>query len=257
MLLDPFETNTERLFLLLLRIQRCNVICDVGSLNGSHARKFRRIRPGARIIAFEANPGNVEAMNADDELEEKRIELRAVAVGERDGWVPFHVVSGPTERQHMWSPLSSTRIRTDAPTKWWAELAVTPMRVEMTTLDSALVDTVDSTALWIDVEGGTFDVLVGARSVLDRVRLLHVEVEPVAIYAGQKTEQDVCQLLEKRGFELMAFGTGARQRDMVFLRRGDPWFAWVASVLVVTVVRILQPVWRTVRGWMVTGDSKV
>ena len=76
----PLLTNTERLFLLLLGTRPYDVICDVGSLDGAHALEFRRARPRARILAFKANPHNVEEMRRNPVLRDKNIELQPVAV---------------------------------------------------------------------------------------------------------------------------------------------------------------------------------
>jgi hypothetical protein len=48
--------DTERLFLLLLRRRRSDVVCDIGSLDATHAKRFRRTLPRAHVIAFEAPP---------------------------------------------------------------------------------------------------------------------------------------------------------------------------------------------------------
>src|SRR6478752_2076513 len=56
-------------------------------------------------------------------------------------------------------------------------------------------------ALWIDVEGKTFEVLSGARDALVRVQLLHLEVETSPLIADvQRTYSDVHALLESSGF---------------------------------------------------------
>jgi hypothetical protein len=75
------------------------------------------------------------------------------------------------------------------------------------------------TALWIDVEGCAYEVLCGARRVLEDTLLLMVEVEDKAFWIGQKTAPDVKRLLFGSGFVPVARDFEFKsQYNMVFLR---------------------------------------
>ena len=71
--------DTRHLFLKLLATLEVNVVCDVGSLNGADALRFRAMRPGADVYAFEANPHNERRMRADGRLARARIDVVPLA----------------------------------------------------------------------------------------------------------------------------------------------------------------------------------
>jgi FkbM family methyltransferase len=192
--------DTRRLFLRLLRTLEIDVACDVGSLNGADALRFRAARPDAHIYAFEANPVNERRMRASAALGRARIEVVPLAICERDGDADFFVVDatqGPLARQGM----SSLYARTPAEHRGVA------VRVSCARLDGFLAPRVARAAriaLWIDVEGKAFEALRGAEAILDRVALIHVEVETEpCIGASQKLLPDVHDLLGANGFRAL------------------------------------------------------
>lgn len=52
----------------------------------------------------------------------------------------------------------------------------------------------------IDVEGATYDVLVGFGDLLKKVKIIHIETESFPFFKGQKLHADVCDFLTKEGF---------------------------------------------------------
>lgn len=210
--------DTRHLFLRLLRTFDVEVVCDIGSLNGADALRFRAARPAATIFAFEANPANERRMRASAALGRARIEVVPLAICERDGAADFFVVDatrGPLARQGM----SSLYLRTPA------EHRGSAVRVACARLDGFLASRVARAAriaLWIDVEGKAFEALLGSQAILDSVAVLHVEVETVpCIGAGQRLLPEAHSLLVENGFR--ALGTDqastAMQFNALYVRR--------------------------------------
>ena len=130
-------------------------------------------------------------MERDRGVSTRGIEVHSAAVGDKDGVVTFHRMVGPEGDQDRFRALGSTRsrvrpVRIGGPVQ--PDLPVTAERVPMVRLDSILTDAGDSVALWIDTEGGAFEVLEGAASCLARTTLIHVEVETIEFWTGQRTE---------------------------------------------------------------------
>ena len=196
--------DTRRLFLKLLRTLEVDTVCDVGSMDGADALRFRRALPAAEVIAFEPNPRNFELMETDSRLERQRIKLLPLAVSDREGEAPFFVVAAQYARNRdvPRRGMSSLHRRADGST-----LAET-VRVPTVRLDRAL--RADSrgrrrVALWIDAEGMAYEAIAGAASVLDRTEMLHVEVETApCIGADQRLFPAVEGLLSEAGFALLA-----------------------------------------------------
>ena len=211
--------DTKLLFLRLLRTLDVQFVCEVGSLDGRDALRFRRTLTTADIVALEPNPSNYLGMRADAALANARIELVPAAAADFDGEAPFHLVSappGPEERSRrgMSSLLKRHDPRFDGPS----------IRTRVLRLDSLLAARVRDRrlALWIDSEGSAFETLSGASGIAPWVQLLHVEVESVpCIGARQRLYGEVVQLLQGWGFVEVA--TNARpdapQFDAVFARR--------------------------------------
>jgi len=76
--------------------------------------------------------------------------------------------------------------------------------VPMTTVDRILVDAspFTSIALWIDVEGMSADVLLGAKASLEKgeIALIHVEVETHSYWKGQSLLNEVDEFLRTHSF---------------------------------------------------------
>ncbi len=254
----PLVANTERIFLSLLRVHRCGVVCDIGSKDGTHAELFRQALPKSRVLAFEANPTNVQEIERAANLSSAGIELYPVAVSNTDGTSTFHVVTGPNERitdPRAWRGMSSLRNRVEDSNAWWHGLPVRTEEVSTVRLDSILIGVRGTVALWIDVEGVAYEVLQGAEAVLNHVRVVHVEVETEPFWRDQKVEMHVREFMEQRGFALVARGPSQPQRDLVFVQRAGARISYVLTFIIVAMLRLVLPPWRTFRRWRVQGHT--
>lgn len=194
--------DTRRLFCRLLRTLDIAAVCDVGSMDGSDALLFRRILPGAAILALEPNPRNFALMTADERLRRAGIRMLPVAASDRRGEAPFYVVEHGTVREKPRRGMSSLYARAD-----WARVT-SAVQVTTARLDELLPgESLDAgpLALWIDTEGMAFEVIRGGEGVLARTRLIHVEVETQPfIGAAQKLFAEVARTLLDAGFVLLA-----------------------------------------------------
>ncbi len=206
----PFArlVKTRHLFYYLLRRLEPALILDVGSRDGSDALAFRAACPRARVVAIEAHPQLAERMAKDPVLARERIEVRHCAVSDSDGEATFTVYQGEKRLGSLMDP--GERPVAEA------------IRVPTRRLDGlpGLVGA-GRTALWIDVEGATYQALQGASRLLDSVILLHTEAEWEEAWAGQKLAGDLVALLAQHA--LVPVFTGMKrhipQGNIVFARR--------------------------------------
>ncbi len=208
---------TSVLFQLLLKRLAPEMVCDVGSLDGDRARRFRRLLPNARIVAFEANPENAREMRNDPRNSAAGIELHEAAAWNVDGSVPFYIERVPDGSSAALRGISSTRRRRpefDVGTQRH-ETAVRATRLDTFLRRGGVARTI---ALWIDVEGAAFEVLCGVGDLIQRVAIVHVEVEAREVWAGQKLDGSVRDYLSGRGFRAILSDGTMLQRDVVFLR---------------------------------------
>jgi len=214
--------NTHRLFAQLLRVMRIDAVCDVGSMNGADALRFRAAAPAARIHAFEPNPDNLQRMQANPALRDNNINIVPLAVTNYDGDAEFHIIPAGYFPGESWRGMSSLYERFDQPA------LSTTVRVKTARLDTFLARDVAPhlrVALWIDVEGKAHEVIEGGAGLMHQLWLLHVEVETsLCIAAEQKFYPQVKALLRSAGFiELATDGQPTQvQFNALFVRSDLP-----------------------------------
>ncbi len=241
--------NTRFLFTRLLPVMRINAVCDVGSMDGTDARRFRTALPRANIYAFEPHPENFRRMQTNSALQNSHIALAPLAVTNYDGMGELFAVNAGYVPGEAWRGMSSLHRRLHTPDM------LTAMQVETVRLDTFLAGKAGPDlrlALWIDSEGMAYEVIEGAAGVLRNTYLLHLEVETAqCIGAVQRFYPEVKALLGSAGFvELARDGhPGQLQFNALFVRAELPAIMgfrtrqWLALAL---LRRVLGMSWRKV-----------
>jgi FkbM family methyltransferase len=185
----------------ILMATRPDIVCDVGSFDGSESARFSKIAPGSRLYAFEANNDNiVRFIKSRSDLE--RVTIEHTAVCDVDGEITFHVLGGDADKDEplLWREAAgSLHVRVD-------DIPSRPVTVPSVKLDTYFRNEIENKCtfiLWIDVEGALDRVLSGAQKVLERTILFRAEVEHREFWAGQMLADDVISLAEKAGFALL------------------------------------------------------
>ncbi|WP_022664366.1 FkbM family methyltransferase [Desulfospira joergensenii] len=208
------ELTTKFLFNLLLRIVKPEIVCDIGSMDGADALRFKRILPASQGLIFEANPYNFAAICQDSVIKEKSILLFNEIVWNENCNKSFYIVK-PSDIKGVDEHLrgtSSVFLRN-------AESEKNRIQLRGVRLDSKIsgLGALGNIALWIDVEGASYEVLEGIRGIRDRVKLIHAEVETQMVWKGQKTRSDVLALAESMGYVLLGHGRNKQQHDVVLI----------------------------------------
>lgn len=217
--MTPLILRTKYAFHALLWLLNPDVILDVGSMDGSDSKKFKKLIRNAEVVAFEANTENYRAMCADAELQKLGVRVVQRLVSNLEGNRSFFV-QRPIHATTGFNRGTSSAMRSSGQ----------DMETEEVHLDAVRIDSfftqeypgMKSTAIWIDVEGYAYEVLLGIRDVQDRVNLIHVEVETREIWPEQKVESDVLALANSMGFVLVARGAHEVQRDLILIR--ESWY---------------------------------
>lgn len=207
----PLESRF--LFYALILLVRPDTICDVGSCDGSEAFRFRRLRPGARVVAFEANPNNYQAIANDPRS--RGIELRHEAVADQDGELTFYVVDVPEDKP--WARGASSLGRRAQDSRFG--LTEMPVSVQAHRLDTVLADASPPIALWIDVEGAASRVVAGFDGIVSSLSFITVEVEHHSLWEDQTQAPEVIATLQDLGFRVISRQTDGPSQDNVVLVR--------------------------------------
>ena len=214
---NNLKLNTTLLFFLLLKFLKVDLICDIGSMDGSSSLRFRKILPYVDIFAFEANPINFKSMQEDEKLVHQSLFIQNKAVWKSDGKIKFYMIPY-SEKDVFKKGISSTRRRVLKN----SDVDEVEVEVESVRLDNFILNLSKQykhIALWIDVEGAAYEVLLGIKNIIDRVNLIHVEVETKRYWEDQKLKQDVENLTEEMGFHLLGRGLNEDQHDLVFVNQ--------------------------------------
>jgi FkbM family methyltransferase len=218
MAVSLMRLNTKTLFISILKARKADGVCDIGSRDGDQSLLFRHLLPGAAVLAFEANPINLEAMRKDARLLSARIEMFPYAISNERGTAQFHIAdvdySDPSANRGTSSLLASS---TEKPRE--------TISVETHRIDEFISEgysALQRVGLWIDVEGAEFAVLEGMSGIKDRIIAVHVETSNEARWIGQKPLNDLVRLMSTHGFDLCArnFGCGDSEwGDVVFVQK--------------------------------------
>jgi len=168
------------------------ILADVGSAGGLHKR-WSTIRDHVTAILFDP---------LDQSTGSTRDRYFPVALAKEAGKATLHV----TKRVSMTSTLLPNRNLLD---RFWDKPThteiVSSLEIPTDTLDTVLKpDGIALDVIKIDVQGGEYDILTGARSALaNSLFLAEIEVSFLERYSGLRTFENVVALMRESGFDLI------------------------------------------------------
>ena len=182
-------------------------VADVGANRGQFSLVCRRIRPQARIAAFEplAGPAAIyRALFGGD----SRVRLHECALAPQRGEMTMHV-SGREDSSSL-LPISALQSENFPGTGavGCASVPVGPMSDFI-----AQDDLGRQNLLKIDVQGFELEVLKSAGPLLSQFRWIYAECSSVPLYEGQALADEVIEWLKARRFDLIGRFNPSRGRD--------------------------------------------
>lgn len=166
-------------------------IIDVGANKGQFAAFALARWPQARVICFEPLPVPRTRLAS---VTGGAAEIHALALGITEGDAEMHIAS--REDSSSLLPLGEAQ-KSLFHMKEMQRLNVPVQRLDTVLAKEVLVGPI---LLKIDVQGFEYEVLEGARGLLNRIDAVYVECSFIELYTGQKLASDVSHLLESFGF---------------------------------------------------------
>jgi len=189
-----FQELREAFVNLQLKIQPTHVV-EVGAREASFSLQMRSLLPGSKIHAFEANSHVYREFY--DAITSKDISYHNVGISNNSGVGIFLLDDSKDKIDGSHSFLGkSNKVES------YSHLEIT-----LSTLDKALGQEIHDESnfcLWIDAEGLGYQVLEGARSVLERTQSIFIEVEHKKFWENQTLAPQIIELLETYDFHLVA-----------------------------------------------------
>lgn len=213
----PIERDLKRLF----PRRDARVVFDIGSCEGEDAIRYASFFPHAIVYAVEPLPRNIPRIRENLVRHPRpNVRILPVALSDGVGTARFYVSSGqpPGETSPDWDHgnKSSSLLPPEQ------HLAVHPwvrfdeeLEIETDTLERVCrregVDAID--VAHVDVQGAELKVLAGAGPLLERIKVVWMEVEAVPLYRAQPLKRDVELFMAAHGFRKL--------KDTVDLVAGD------------------------------------
>jgi FkbM family methyltransferase len=194
---------------------------DVGANKGQFSVLCRNLFPGIRIFAFEPLPE--VAARCARALGDERAQVRAHALGSRDGTSEFYV----TERDDS----SSLLVPGAAQERAYGSRVSGSLTIQVRRLDRVMTASqiVRPALMKLDVQGAELDVLEGCGTLLQTIDYIYLEGSFVELYEGQALITDIITFLDRHGFTFRGiYNTsytrdfGATQADFLFERAPHP-----------------------------------
>jgi len=172
-------------------IEEASTILEVGARDASDSLLLKEIYPDATVYAFEAYGEEYERYKDDKSL--STINYYNIGIWSENTTLTFHEKGVG----HNTRGISSFRDRGQSYGTHTTQKDV--ISIESFCKDNG-VSSLD--IVKIDVEGCTYEVLVGFGDILDTVKVLHLETEQAEHFSGQHLEEEVFEFLIHKGFVL-------------------------------------------------------
>ena len=169
-----------------------NTIFDIGTRDGDDAEYFREKLNGKEIYAFDANPLAVE------ETKKRYPNFNVVesAVGDFNGQVSFtQVVSSNIDEAGCSSMETVQKFQNVEYNKIMTPMTRFDSFLEKEEKAGMIIDIIK-----IDVEGFSWEVLMGMGDALYNAKMLHIETETFDRHPGHKNHMDIATYMNKNNF---------------------------------------------------------
>lgn len=191
---DLVKQRVEELFKTLCLEVEPTIGLEIGAHEAGFSRWLKSEAPGARVVAYEANPYVYEKYV--DDVTASGVEYLHLAVSDVKGTVhlgiPRELLN--TEVGRRFGKPRTSRMASIAQHRYAEETEM--VDVPSVPLDDHLVVNADDVIVaWIDVEGASGPVLSSGRDVLSRASLVYIEVEREQVWDGQWLDVDVAEFL--------------------------------------------------------------
>lgn len=166
-------------------------VIDVGANVGQFSLFASHRWPNAKIHAFEPIPDQAKRFSA---VHGDRVVLHRCALGEQEAVLPIHIAT----RKDSSSLLPLGRLQK----KMFNMDEVGTIEVPVSRLDEVLspAELPQPCLLKVDVQGFEYEVLRGAKNLLQHFSHIYVEASFVELYKGQKLFVEIEKFLGSEGF---------------------------------------------------------
>lgn len=194
-----YETSHSLVLKKLIDDFQVKTVFDVGANEGQFGNMLRQLGYGNKIISFEPLSKAWNNLKENSKNDAAWIVAKRAALGNQEGTIEINV----SENSQSSSILAMEKShKSAAPQSEYVSVEQT----EITTLDKfiELNNEVlsESMMLKIDTQGYEMNVLMGAERVLEKIKIVELELSFIELYTGQQLYKEMVEHMEKRQFVL-------------------------------------------------------
>lgn len=181
-------SHLDEVFLKLAKVLSIKNLIECGAHEASGSIAFLKNLDDSTALAIEANPLTYKQKTIL--AEQENLKTLNIGLGSKEGVLPFNF---PKDNNTAGQASFIKRPNTEYDC---IDVNVKPLDEVINTYYKE--DT--NLALWVDVEGLSYEVLLGAENTLEQCSLIKVEVETYELWKDQKTFSSTDKLLRDNGF---------------------------------------------------------
>lgn len=214
---EKLSSLSQKFFEIQLKLKP-EVSVEIGAFEATFSKLMKAEFPDINSVAFEANPYNYKHWIEKTNFKELGVKYEPLAISDVNGHITFNFQD--TIKGEKISPVKGNNSIMQrnhvVPTTYRKE------QVQSSTLDNYLNENNlegKTICAWIDVEGASQQVLMGAEKSLENFQSIFIEVEHREWWQGQWMADDVQSFLESKGFVLLdKDGLAWHQENYLFVR---------------------------------------
>jgi FkbM family methyltransferase len=187
-------------------------ILEIGSMDGKDANYLEQVYLTNNVNIIEAHPQFYEMIKEEFPL----FKVHHFAACELDGHAEFNAIYEDSQNLGISSLLSRDDSWSNFGCTGYNKVEVSCKKMKTFMLENN-IQNID--ILKIDVEGNSYEVLVGFEEMLKNVKTIHIENEHVQVWKNQKLYSDSEKILIDNGFILLDFKIGWPQSDSVWFKK--------------------------------------
>jgi FkbM family methyltransferase len=216
---DPLTSEASQLA-RQLKVNKIDVVFDVGANTGQFAEKLREAGFPGRIVSFEPSTRAHSMLIERAQSHTNWTIAPRMALGDREGTIALNLAANSVSSSIL--PMLPSH-SSAAP----ESLYVGSETVDLRTLDGLSTEIATDAKrvfLKLDVQGFEYQVLQGAKQFLRRVSGIQIELSLVPLYDGEYLFHPMLHDLEERGYDLWSIVPGFSDPETSRLLQVDAIF---------------------------------
>lgn len=172
------------------------IVFEIGVHKGQDTKKLLDVFKNVNYYGFECDPRNIANIKTNSVYD--KITLVEFAVSNKNGVADFYMSNGTPQTHSINNTASSSLHEPTGHLERWKWVTFErPIQVNTCTLDTFCqennIDHIDF--IWADVQGGEYNMILGAQNILKFTRYLYTEYSNVELYKDQKPLNDLLKIL--------------------------------------------------------------